>query len=573
MPFIVHVIMLLLGFGVGFGAVLAFLPVCQSKVNVTLDLLTPTSLTSHRSHRSAKVRPLHLTCPLRKRRAAWHACHVCCNDTAHARLHSHSRMLLTLRVIMPTGNVLKTKLMPIDEEAILLEKYVRPFVAGCIDNVTLHEIVCCTSLEQLNQQDGVEVDIDDFQHLKGRDLSAFGNFLLIRCCPIAAANPPPQSLPSALQELLRGAQKAKTKKAPLSLPSRCTAARYDLNIFNALLDRLGAHHLAFTTVDANGSAQKLLMAVAQALSYLLPFDDTISEEKPRGILRARGLVLPDGFTTNSLGIEQRKPGHHQKPSDERLSRATIEEHADNMVRKLSACSWANAERWKTGRGKEFLNDITDLCNRLSGQAEKMKKNVEQVQHVQQATAPARSPADSELVDYYPVPKSSEPVTALYEPLNREFVKLGDNFLYQPIHVTDELMSIDPRSSLNVKRNARQKFLDKLKLGGEVGVYIYNGGGPFPRHVQVWAIESPVPQAVHAATVVKATANIQQYATRQMKREFIEKFAPVSMHPAVLRSIYSTLDLPLLPDQSKYSDVDERFLAWLSCNDVDAAWLL
>ena len=36
-------------------------------------------------------------------------------------------MLITLRVVMPAGNTVKTKLIPIDDDGILLEKYIRPF--------------------------------------------------------------------------------------------------------------------------------------------------------------------------------------------------------------------------------------------------------------------------------------------------------------------------------------------------------------------------------------------------------------------------------------------------------------
>ena len=297
-------------------------------------------------------------------------------------------MLITLRAIMLAGNVLKTKLIPVDEGANLLDKYIKPFVASCIDDVKIHEVLCCSSLHALDKQDGIEVDIDHFEHLKGHDLSSFGNFLLIRCEPVQPAAPQP--LPSALQELLRASQE-RAKKGVLSLPARCATARYDLNIFNALVDRLAAHRLGFTAVEADGSAKKLLMAVAQTLSYLLPFDDATSDEKPRGILHARGFTLPDRLTTQGLGVEIRKSGHHQKPSDDRLSRETIEEHADRMVRKLSDCSWANGKTWKSGPGKEFLADITSLCNTLSAQAEKMKKHVAQVQRVQSSSAPARAP--------------------------------------------------------------------------------------------------------------------------------------------------------------------------------------
>ena len=48
---------------------------------------------------------------------------------------------------MPAGPPIKTKLMTANDNAKLLDKYVWPFVAHCIDNVAIEEIVSCTDLK------------------------------------------------------------------------------------------------------------------------------------------------------------------------------------------------------------------------------------------------------------------------------------------------------------------------------------------------------------------------------------------------------------------------------------------
>ena len=46
-------------------------------------------------------------------------------------------MLITLRVIMPAGNTIKTKLMLVEDDANLLDKFVRPrFTAELTRSVT-----------------------------------------------------------------------------------------------------------------------------------------------------------------------------------------------------------------------------------------------------------------------------------------------------------------------------------------------------------------------------------------------------------------------------------------------------
>ena len=85
-------------------------------------------------------------------------------------------------------------------------------------------------------------------------------------------------------------------------------------------------------------------------------------------------------------------------------------------------------------GKEFLDDVTSLCNSMTEKANKMKKNVEQVQRAQSSNEPARATTDADHTNYFERAKASVSTDTVYQPLNDALGELGDDFMYQPITV-------------------------------------------------------------------------------------------------------------------------------------------
>ena len=61
----------------------------------------------------------------------------------------------------------------------------------------------------------------------------------------------------------------------LHLPAKSDLARYDWLIFNALIDRLKADKLGFSSdlIKEGGAGKALLLALKALLNYVLPFDD------------------------------------------------------------------------------------------------------------------------------------------------------------------------------------------------------------------------------------------------------------------------------------------------------------
>ena len=218
------------------------------------------------------------------------------------------------------------------------------------------------------------------------------------------------------------------------------------------------------------------------------------------------------------------------------------------------------------RRKKFIDDMLNLCKVLSKKHEDMKKSSSDVQAAQKKQEPNRTPADEGFIKYMEM-RATDRVLPVYQELRNALADLGSNYLYQPICVTDEMMLIDPRSTTAVRAHARQSYLEKLHLDAPIGVYIYYGGGPYPRMIQVWAVAPPVPAAHHMAVTTMANANFQLFGTREMKREFMDKYLPAHLSSALLRNVWQTLDGPLLPDRMRHSDVDDRLLQWLACNDV------
>ena len=473
-------------------------------------------------------------------------------------------MFLTLRVTVSTSKVpLKTKLVVVEkEDDFVLAATVMPFVNDICDDLMIVDVLACQDLAKLNASDGIDIDLANFAHLRAHDLPTYGTFLAIRCTRTAATPKAPMPLPNALAALMRGSQ---TSTRELSLPPRCIGDRYDMLIQNGLLGRLQEHLLGFQKHHVD-SAQKLLHTVAAGLSYLLPFDDAISENKPRGILIARGVKLPPRLTTKGLGLKPRSFGKKAKPNEERLDQHKFEQHANKIAKALSDCQWTRLPTWKKTVGKEFLDDVLDLCKVLAKKHQDMKQSVADVQGAQNKETPLRTPASDTCIEYEERRATSE-IKPVYHQLRNALAELDSDYLYKPIIVTDAMMNIDYRSTLAVRYHARKAYLLKLCLEAPLGVYIYNGGGPYPRMIQVWAIQPPVSAAQQAAVTTLANQNLNIFATRQMKREFTHKFLPAGMSPKLLRNVWQTLDCPFLPDRCENSEVDDRMLKWLSCNDV------
>ena len=372
-------------------------------------------------------------------------------------------IFLTLRATIGDSRTpLKTKLVSAAEDANLFNTALLPFVSEL--DVELVEMVACSSLAKLDVRDGIEVDLPNVKAMRAQDLSAFGHFLWLRCK--RPQEPPPQAapLPSALQMMMRHASTAAAMdRQQLHLPTLCADTRYDFKIFNALVNRLKEQNLGFTFSDV-GSAKSLLTAVADTLQYCLPFDDARSDAKPRGILHARGVQLPSRLTTSGLGLQPRDHGHKSKPTDARLSREKLQTLSVSMFRKLNACTWQKRPLWESSPGKAFMDDVKSLIEVLAEKAERMEKAVEQIQVVHASPHPLRNPTNATQADYVDRPKSDQPTKDRYAALAEEFGKLpAGQFAYKPIMVTDELMGINPNSTVAIKALARKKFIVRAML--------------------------------------------------------------------------------------------------------------
>ena len=191
----------------------------------------------------------------------------------------------------------------------------------------------------------------------------------------------------------------------------------------------------------------------------------------------------------------------------------------------------------------------------------------QVQANHASPSAKATPDDIELSSCSERPKSAAPTALRYKPVVDLLSSLGDDFLNKWVLVTDGHMDIDDGSSYFARVMARTKFIEGMRFQeSDVLVHVYNGGGPYPRVVQVAVVMLPMSTRDLAHMHSEAKRNITTFATRHMQKEFFRKLSSTKLEPAALRAIWRTLDQPHLPDLCKHEDIDDRCQAWMALND-------
>ena len=193
-------------------------------------------------------------------------------------------MLITIRVgTVGSSTALKTKLVLVEPNVQLLRSYAQPLVRACGSELVIVDAVACLTLEALQTASGIDVDLDTLEALTPLDLleRTGCKFILIRCTFPQAGPSVASPLPNALQHLLSSSKQLSALQSALQYPARKEATRYDWIIYNALVRRLGEHGLGVTPAQMV-SMVPMLMAVARALQYLLPFDDAVTVVAPCG---------------------------------------------------------------------------------------------------------------------------------------------------------------------------------------------------------------------------------------------------------------------------------------------------
>ena len=168
------------------------------------------------------------------------------------------------------------------------------------EDLHLTHVVVYPSKEE-KPADANPLDIVDLKQFVLNDMRDFGYFIAVSCvrhdgnsgsgngqsCNEAQG---PRVLPNGLAVLM-----AASAHPNLVLPPLQPDNRFDYKIFNALVADLKSEALGWEAVDAAGSGKGLLLRLAGALQYILPFDGA-------DVLKRRGIHIPVRFQAASLKV-------------------------------------------------------------------------------------------------------------------------------------------------------------------------------------------------------------------------------------------------------------------------------
>jgi hypothetical protein len=184
---------------------------------------------------------------------------------AAAKLPISARIFVDFKAVGDWGKLFDKSVTLLSIVEWLLKKAAARAPQGLI----FRSVEACVSEEALARR-GRELDNDDLSDITVATLyDHFGRFLKVFCdldCSGGAASATP--LPSGVNEIMET-----QRREPRALPASPDGARYDYRLFRALLSNLQCERLSFPKLDADVSGKRMLTALAEALQYVLPFDD------------------------------------------------------------------------------------------------------------------------------------------------------------------------------------------------------------------------------------------------------------------------------------------------------------
>jgi hypothetical protein len=298
-------------------------------------------------------------------------------------------------------------------------------------SVTLQRVEACSSEEAFERR-GTELDADDLCEMTVADLrDSFGRFIKVHCSVgSVSSGMAPQQLHSTFAEMMAAQQRAKQAEQPSKLPTAPSGDRFDFRLQRALILQLEQERLGFPSTDCNVSGANLIRQLAEALQYLLPFDDavpsplcaagrvhlvlplrfksevgtpdlypslllsTLSFCDPSLLLSTLSLCDPSLFArTQTLGEHSSENHHGAKPTLERLSATSLQTHAKKLTQFIGGPRWSERSEWQP-----FMTDLSTLTEGMERLAAAMAKNAAAVDAARQRLDCARDPDREEDLD-------------------------------------------------------------------------------------------------------------------------------------------------------------------------------
>lgn len=240
-----------------------------------------------------------------------------------------------------------------------------------------------------------------------------------------------------------------------------------------------------------------------------------------GIMRVnflfRCIQLPAAFG-RFQGYNDWKRKKMKKP---RVLCETLKHHESRLSELLSQ-PWLSCPLFSSVR-----NDIEELVKAIHCYIEYLEKHNASMQQVHQQSEPQRILEDNLAV--YTLPCSIEGVSGDYQEVDDV---LSSRPEYSPVCLNDFAPS---------DRYKRRHWLDKLALPYKVTVMKYPHGNSLGTLYFLWKVPEKIDETQNARLVVQLSQEVHKYSTREMRKNFTEKYHYVAKtSKSILRSIYREL---------------------------------
>ena len=287
------------------------------------------------------------------------------------------------------------------------------------------------------------------------------------------------------------------------------ATRGDICVRNKVLDLLRSMKLGWHSDLIDTLGKKFVKALSDTLWTLDPHHKQFID---------RCCPIPCLFR-DFQGFNDWQSKKQKKPQ---LSQVTLEKYIDLLSDYLMQ-PWFGNSRWQ-----EFRSAIEELVESMFKYKRYLESHNDHMKELHSRMSPARPCEES--FSIVPVAASTKPTKESYSEIE---CVLSNSEDYEPIFV-NEFAPDD--------RYHRRHWIDNFCLQFPIVLYKFAHGSSIGTLCFVWKTPSDtIDQTKTSQIIAKLTLNQSTYATRAMRKEFIDKYNSLAKTPkSILRNIYKTL---------------------------------
>ena len=316
---------------------------------------------------------------------------------------------------------------------------------------------------------------------------------------------------TALPDSVPAGQRSLTSVLMSNTNKRGRPAKKSVNnnfdkLYNHLIDYLEENNISWSTSVISTTGKKFVSSLASLLWHITCHHNRFRE---------RSASLPD-FVEKFADYNDFAQKHQSKP---KLEANKLRKYIDDIVPFLT-------QPWML-KHASFLHDLNILveaCHKVSNQMDQyLAKNVEKQHSVTSYTSDNVNTAVRDAV--------VGPVSPEYKDVDN---RLETVELYEPMHLADFEQE---------DRYKRRHWIDNLHVSCDIALMKKSYGGRMGNINVIWKVNRKDidHETKMARTVLRVNKELPDYHTRQMKKDFIDKYRKVSKVSATaMREIYQEL---------------------------------